>query len=812
MSVAGNPCWVAGTPGSGRSRHAVDPQRALARRTLQRVTGTGHVRGVPALVTALVLLLVAPGAEANVTSGPLTFSSPLLVDDAYPFASPMPFDTLSCPATSLCVGDAGNPGGLSDLGPDQLIASTQPGGGAASDWTDTSTAQIAGNASGYVLTGVSCPVATFCLAEGTDGADGKLLTSTDPAGGAGAWKVTTLTGEPLFRGPACASSGGSSVCVAGTVIDQGGIVCADGFYVSADPTGGASTWSLAPTQFNGAGCLGPGSGTGSDGGQIASCPSTTFCIVVDGGYVKSSTPGTASSWPTTPSTITDGPATMNADGISCTSTTFCMAVAQSSPGFSAAVATTIDPTAASPTWKITDVSAPLTELVSCYADSGAPAPYHVICLDGIDSSAAAGYAETVEVSLDGGVTWVPEPLTEPRGTPTGRPTTLACPGAAAALCIAGTDTGAVISSTNAGAGASAAWTGALPVAPGSSSIELAAQSCPSTALCAAIDTAGNVISSTTPTAGGWMVGNVDPTGLAQIACPSTTLCVALDTGGDVTQSTDPGAGPSSWSAPAVIDPGAAASGGGLSYLACPSASLCVALDLNGNVFESSNPGAGAGSWSAANKIDSTVDSISVPNQLSALACPTVNLCVATDTGGNILESRSPATGAWSTPEPIDGSAANDLLDLLCPSTALCLAAGSNDFLTSTSPGTGAWSPPAHIDGTNALASIACASTALCVAADFQGAVTASTQPTSGGSSWSTPVTIDPGHQLGGLACPSNTLCVALDDAGRALTGTPGSAGGWPGRARRTSTAPTHSGLTRSTSRAGTSTARRPPSA
>jgi hypothetical protein len=62
---------------------------------------------------------------------------------------------------------------------------------------------------------------------------GNLLTSTNPAGGAGAWKATALSSAAI-TGISCPTT---SLCVAG---DSGGRL-----YESAQPTGSASSWQSA---------------------------------------------------------------------------------------------------------------------------------------------------------------------------------------------------------------------------------------------------------------------------------------------------------------------------------------------------------------------------------------------------------------------------------------------------------------------------------------------------------------------------------------------------------------------------------------
>ena len=113
--------------------------------------------------------------------------------------------------------------------------------------------------------------------------------------------------------------------------------------------------------------------------------------------------------------------------------------------------------------------------------------------------------------------------------------------------------------------------------PGAAQNVLLSVSCPSTQFCAAVDEAGNVVTSTDPTgsASSWKVTDVDSYrngGLFGVSCPSTKLCVAVDLAGDVVTSTDPTGGASAWKV-ATVD-----AGNYLDAVSCPSTRLCVVID------------------------------------------------------------------------------------------------------------------------------------------------------------------------------------------------------------------------------------------
>jgi hypothetical protein len=138
--------------------------------------------------------------------------------------------SVSCPSTTLCV--ASGTGGS--------LASTDPTGGEAA-WI----------AMLYIgMRGVSCPSASFCVGvtpgNGTSGGTDRVYTTTDPAGGASAWHGFAI---PHAHGQFWAgiSCGSTSLCVAyesgrqvnGYTVSTGGYVA-----VSTDPAGGAAAWKL----------------------------------------------------------------------------------------------------------------------------------------------------------------------------------------------------------------------------------------------------------------------------------------------------------------------------------------------------------------------------------------------------------------------------------------------------------------------------------------------------------------------------------------------------------------------------------------
>lgn len=202
---------------------------------------------------------------------------------------------VSCPTARLCVTAAGD---------GDAYVSTNPMGH-ASAWRAIRLA--AGR-----MTSVSCPSSRLCVASA--GAGG-LVVTTDPTGGANAWRPMTLATEPDFQcekeymeqcpgGVASVTCPSARICVA---VDGEGLVL-----WSTDPAGGADAWRSADVdpqaRYLGTSavscpsaslCLfgdgerrvytsrNPGGGRWTAGGRVRFafqpllCPLTTLCLAVD---------------------------------------------------------------------------------------------------------------------------------------------------------------------------------------------------------------------------------------------------------------------------------------------------------------------------------------------------------------------------------------------------------------------------------------------------------------------------------------------------------------------------------------------------
>ncbi len=316
-------------------------------------------------------------------------------------------------------------------------------------------------------------------------------------------------------------------------------------------------------------------------------------------------------------------------------------------------------------------------------------------------------------------------------------------------------------------------------------------SCPSTVLCVAVDSDGNVLTSTDPGAGtqaSWTATSIDGgTGLTAVSCPATSLCVAVDGSGNALTSADPTGGARAWTEHAVGDAPQADSGQGLIGVSCPSVELCIAIGYqNGMVYASTDPTAGAWSstnlWTAYHSLD-VVESVS---------CPSVELCVVGDGSNDVVTSTDPAGGinAWTPAKiPTGMDVGAQLWSMSCPSISLCVTGDDQgDIFSSTNPtgGAHAWKMTPISDGNSfdyqsGISDISCPSVSLCVGVDqVYGNAFVTADPAGGARAWSsTPLdrgnTGGPGvpsQTVDRVSCPSVSLCVAIDAVGNAFIGRP----------------------------------------
>ena len=213
---------------------------------------------------------------------------------------------------------------------------------------------------------------------------------------------------------------------------------------------------------------------------------------------------------------------------------------------------------------------------------------------------------------------------------------ISCP--SVSLCVAGggvagVDGGATVLTSTDPTGGASSWSG-VPLAAGAGVVD--AVSCPSVSLCVAATNKGDVFTSIDPAGGAiaWTKTTIDQGQfLSAVSCPSVSLCVATDDTPDLSISTNPAGGPSAWTK-TTIDQGKP--GAGVDTVSCPSVSLCVGGGI-GHVLTSTSPTGGGSAW-----VNTTLDG---GDDVYAISCPSVLLCVVAGQSGNILASIEPTGGA-----------------------------------------------------------------------------------------------------------------------------------------------------------------------
>jgi hypothetical protein len=522
------------------------------------------------------------------------------------------------------------------------------------------------------------------------------------------------------------------VCVA---IDGNGNVVS-----SANPTGGAGAWSLAPIPGN-------GNFTG------ISCPSVSLCVAVtSSGDVASTTDPAEGRW-----TVASAVDSNGLNDVSCASASLCVAVGNNE------ILTSTDPSTGGVSWTLTRLPA-----AAQHTSSGAVScPSVSLCV-----AVENGLVVTSANPTGGPAAWREGTI----GSGSDDPDTLSCP--SVSLCVIGagsieTDlsTPAEVWTTTDPAAGAGSWrlTYSDPkkqACPGMENfvcpvVDIAPLSCPSASFCIAFDSGGNLLSSHDPSGGGraWTLVNGSP-GFevpSFLSCASASLCVATSAP-SLELSTTPAAGARAWSSPNIEGPA-----NGLFEVTCPSVRLCFALDDTGRLLIGVDPGSPGGHWSTT-KLGET---------LASVTCPSVGLCVAIDEHGGLATSTDPTGGAASWHNT---ALRAKIAALSCPSASFCLAVDRTDrLLTSLDPGGGthAWTkhtpavPGLQVCGVGCntetpVAAVSCASRALCAIAGT-GGVAISTKPTGSTRTWTFRHIVDPIEGVVSISCPSKRLCVATDE-------------------------------------------------
>jgi hypothetical protein len=310
------------------------------------------------------------------------------------------------------------------------------------------------------------------------------------------------------------------------------------------------------------------------------------------------------------------------------------------------------------------------------------------------------------------------------------------------------------------------WSAPTPVGGGSSRV--GGLACPSSSLCVAVSTGGELDTSSedafppSDPSGQTSTALVNGFSLGMTACASEAVCDSA-VGGDVASFSTSDPGPTT---PVNADPSATfpttdggefQDSGVISSLACASALVCVATDAGGAVvtFPPSSPG----SATSPVLVDENLVGQS-SGGVKGIACPAANQCtLIDDDGGEVtFDPGPPVSGATFTTIAGANSA------IACPATTQCTAVGTSGSETTFNPQTGATTNHATVDpftsGENTdLAAVACPLVTQCTAVDGAGREV-TFDPTAAAPA--TPTVIDQGVGLAGIQCPSAQQCLIWD--------------------------------------------------
>jgi hypothetical protein len=564
------------------------------------------------------------------------------------------------------------------------------------------------------MAAISCPSTSLCV--GLEDFE-RIVTTRNPTAATPTWSASVV--EPLPVGPPpdqldAISCPTTSLCVA---VTSGGLAL-----ISTNPGADTPTWTISPAPID------PLALTG------VSCPSASLCVAVDteGGVAITTNPTAATPTWTATATV-DGANELTS--ISCQSTTLCVAVDTAGNAV-----TSTNPTAGTPTWTVTQAAGNRLNAVSC--------PSAALCV-------AVGDGGTLTVSTSPSTsTWVQKGNLPTSGNHAGA---ISCPTATLCEVLESTGVGGATRSTTPG-GSSTSWSAAAEI-DGTNAFTSVA--CPAETLCVAADDAGHLARTLNPTAVApvWDL-STQADSFVDVSCLSTTFCDAAATDGSVAVSTNPGASTPTW---ALGFPGL----GALAGVSCPTTTFCMAVAKNHFSSVTTTPGQPPDPdnltppWSAAAPIPGS-------GNLTAISCPTVNLCAVVGSDGKVSITTNPeaATPTWSlTATPLS---VNGLLDIACPTTGGCIATDfSGDVFVSTDPAASAptWSAaPSNVGGTF----VACTTASFCMTG-FGGFTVFSTDPFASPSTWTPQNTGLPvGAFVTAVSCSSPDLCAAVDDSGRTV--------------------------------------------
>jgi hypothetical protein len=465
------------TDGNGGVLASRNPAAPKPRWTRSAVTGTTALFGISCASTSLCVALDRD--TVFVSSHPASGGwRPTRIS----LNSDEQLSSIDCTAPSRCViGDEWGFVGVSE----------NPSGG-ASAWPGVQVdpgAPTAGPFDG--LQGISCPSTSLCVAVD---ASGNTISSTAPAGGAGAWSLNAIDGFNALEAISCPSR---FMCAA---VDPAGKVV-----TSTDPLNPGAPWRAVVAdpgrQLSAISCFGP-----------------TLCVAIDrsGNAVASADPAApAPTWTVTnleaATSVNRGPLQLSGlTGVACPTPVLCVIVDSSGNAF-------VSSAPAAGAWS----SAHIDNNIASGMAGGLTA---VSCAD-MELCVAVDLGGVALLSTDpagGPQAWVPSAIDG-----TTAMSAVSCP--SPVLCVAVDTGGDVLASADPSGGLTTwAWQHVLTAQQ-----EFTGVSCADASLCFAFPSQGaSAIESFAPAGPnpGWTaIPLLNPTA---VACPTATGCIAVDGSGN----------------------------------------------------------------------------------------------------------------------------------------------------------------------------------------------------------------------------------------------------------------------------------------
>jgi hypothetical protein len=203
-----------------------------------------------------------------------------------------------------------------------------------------------------------------------------------------------------------------------------------------------------------------------------------------------------------------------------------------------------------------------------------------------------------------------------------------------------------------------------------------------------------------------------------------------------------------WGGPyTLLPPGNA----GITGVACPSATQCTAIANAAVTFNPQAPGSPTPFALGTGQVS-----------LLGIACPSTAQC--TVVGGAEAYTFDPVSHGSQVTTPFNSAGGNLITAVACPSVSLCVGVGDNGAQVTFNPASSSTPTTNTLDGGNTMDAVACPSAAECAAVDTSGGEIAF-DPSNPGNPPSVPVDA---KELDGLACPSVHQCTATDGAGGAV--------------------------------------------